>query len=48
MHNKSQTKESTIGLSLSASYPNPEGIPPVMHTKQNNVSTVSTHPPHNF
>lgn len=47
MHNKSQTKESTIGLSLSASYPKPEGIPPVMHTKQNNVYTVSAHPPHN-
>ena len=33
MHNKNQTKELTIGLSLSASHPKLEGIPPVMHTK---------------
>lgn len=33
MHNKNQTKESTIGLSLPASHPKLEGIPPVTHTK---------------
>ena len=41
MHNKNYTKESTIGLSLPASYPKPEGIPPVMHTKHKIMCLLS-------
>lgn len=48
MHNKNQTKELTIGLSLPASHPKLEGIPPVMYTKNKIMCLPSplTLPPH--
>lgn len=42
MHNKNQTKEATISLSLPASHPKLWGIPLVTHAQQNNVSPPSS------